>query len=171
MASNDFDDLEATRALQSSAEVRAANLATLTSWGAYNLLKVVSRDQPGAGSPSCPVTGYITLLPTLSGKTPRQMEALLGLKQDQLLRGAHIYRLSRVPDISEFLPRGYTTLVDGGRLKEGLRQDSAGYRPGHGAYQVQLVQPIDALLIKTLGRDEPFEPGLHPDVAALYARR
>lgn len=171
MAQDDFEGLEATRALQNNPQVRADNLATLTSLGAYNLLKVVARDHPEAGGPTFAVMGYITLLPTLSGQTPRQMEAMLGLKQGQLLRGAYIYRLSRVPTINEFQPRGYTTLVDGAHLKEGLRQDSAGYRPGHGAYQVTLITPIDATLVKTLGRDEPFEPGLHPDIAALYARR
>ena len=111
---------------------------------------------------------YVTVLQALVGKTPRQMEDVLGLRVNQLSAGADIYRLEQLPTIDEFLPRGYTTLVDGLQLKAGLSQDGAGYRPGHGAFQVTLIKLIPARKIKSLRPDEPFDPGIHPNLKHLY---
>jgi hypothetical protein len=165
VADEEYEGVAETRAIQTSEVVRQQNHAQLLHWGAYNLLKVT-----GDPTPRTMVEGYITLLPAISGKTPRQMEALLGLRANQLARGASIYRLGLVPAYDQFMPRGYTTLVDGLHLKAGQKQDAAGFRPGEGAYQVVLIKPVPATLIATLGPDEPFTPGLHPDVAKRYGR-
>ena len=157
MYSDIFEDVDATRALQGSAIVRQQNYKTLCGMGAYNLLKVVN---PGELRHS--VTGYITVLPAISGQTPVQMSESLGLRPTDLVGGADIYRLLRVPEQDGFLPRGYTTLVSGLRLKKGIKHDKAGYRPGHGAWQVELIDPVPAKRIETLGPNDPFKPGIHP---------
>ncbi len=166
MAATDLIDLDATRALQESLRAREANLAAMQRHGAYSLMKVVARERPVTSE----ISGYITLLPGLSGRTPRQMELLLGLRDGDLASGANLYRLLRLPELNEFLPRGYSHMVDGGFLKPGLTQDSAGYRPGEGAWQVVLIKPIPAVLVRSLALDEIYEPGPHPDIAARYGR-
>ncbi len=169
MAKEDHADWERTRALQSSQQVIDSNYAELVRWGPYNVLKVMSRTEDSP-SQNRSVSGYLTLLPAISGQTPPQMRDLLGLRATDLRLGALIYRLRKLPAKNEIEVRGYTTLVDGVALKAGLEADQAGYRPGQGAYQVTLKKgvEIDATLIATLGPDAAFEPGVHPDIAKLY---
>lgn len=152
-----YENIDATRALQASAAARQDNYRQMAAWGAYSLLKVCPK-----GAARTTVANYITVQAGLSGKTPRQMERLLGLRVHQLVGGADIYRLRRLPDLDGFLPRGYSTLVDGLRLKAGLIEDAAGYRPGEGAWQITLIREVPADLIASLGYDEVFEPGVHP---------
>jgi preprotein translocase subunit Sss1 len=157
---------ELTRALQASAPARSANHEQMLRHGAYNLLKVTDRKGPLRSE----VRGYITLLPALVDKTPLQIEIVLGLRAGDLAEGARIYRLLRLPERDEFLPRGYTTLVDGLALPQGAKTDAAGYRPGHGAWQVTLLEPVPVTLIADLKPDQAFSPGLHPRIQAMYGR-
>ncbi|WP_209427153.1 hypothetical protein [Pararhodobacter sp. SW119] len=152
-----FVDERETRARQSEPWVRDANFARMVKFGAYNLMRVQAYEAAGSL-----VTGYITVLPAIAGKTPAEMERILGLRVNQLNPTAYVYRLLAVPDRNGFDVRGYTTLVDGKRLREGLKQDSQGYRPGHGALQIQLTNPVKAVLVTCLGRHETFEPSMHP---------
>ena len=152
-----YENVDATRALQASASARQDNYKNMVAWGAYSLLKVCQK-----GAPQTTVANYITVQAALSGKTPREMEKLLGLRLQQLSGGADIYRLLRLPDIDGFLPRGYSTLVDGLQLRAGLAQDAAGYRPGLGAWQITLIKPVPAQRIASLGYNDVFEPGVHP---------
>jgi len=152
-----YQNIDATRALQASAAARQDNYRQMAALGAYSLLKVCPK-----GAPRTTVANYITFQQALSGKSPREMEWLLGLKVHQLVGGADIYRLRRLPDPDGFLPRGYSTLVDGLQLKAGLTEDAAGYRPGLGAWQITLIREVPADLIATLAYDEVFEPGVHP---------
>lgn len=162
---DDFEHAIETRELQNSPQAIAANLASMQLWTKYNLLKAVP-----AGNERVSVGGYITTLAALSGRTPREMENLLGLRVNQLATGADIYRLSKIPTAEEFRPRGYSTLVDGLTLKAG-KTDCAGFRPGEGAWQITLLVPIAATRIRArLGRDEVFEPGPHPKYLAQYGR-
>ena len=164
---SDFVDIGSTRGRQESKEnVRSAH-AVLEQWGAYNLLKA----RP-IGNVVDHVTGYFTLLQTLSGQTPEAMENLLGLIARTLANGADIYRLGRVPTQIEFIPHGYSTLVGGLILRDGLKQDRHGYRPGLGAIQYILRQgvQIPAVHIRRLAPGEPFAPGLHPRIAKLYGQ-
>jgi len=48
------------------------------------------------------VGGYITIGRYLVGKTPQEMELELGLRKDDLLHGARIYKLARLPQPSEY---------------------------------------------------------------------
>lgn len=163
------DDPEATRALQESAQAKDANLARMQEWGAYNLVKVHGlRDEV---EPKIMATGYITVLAAISGKTPEEMVKTLGLRGGKdLISGAVVYQLTRVPTKDEFKVRGYTTLPDGLRLKPGIKADAGGYGPGHGAWQVTLTEGIEATQMAVVHPGKPFEPPLHPRTAALYGR-
>ena len=83
------------------------------------------------------------------------------------MSGAMIYRLTRVPEEHEFLPRGYSTLIDGVRSRPTGDAMSV-YRPGYGAFQIELLVDVEATLIATLKPGEPFEPGVHPSLRHLY---
>lgn len=162
------EDPEATRALQESPQARASNLARMRHLGEHNLVKVVSLG-PVAPPAEREVTGYITCISELSGCTPERMVRVLGLRPDRdLVLGAAVYRLDRVPTEDEFTVRGYTTLPDGLRLKPGVRQDADGYRPGLCAWQVRLDMPVPARLIDVVHPGTAFRPPVHPRTAALY---
>ena len=152
-----YENEDATRALQASQQARQTNLDSMIRWGAYSLVKVCPR-----GAIRNTISNYVTNLPAISGKTPRQMEDVLGLRINQLSMGADVYRLLEIPAIDGFLPRGYSTLVQGLALKIGLKSDGAGYRPGFGAWQITLIKPINAIRIASLGPRDAFEPGPHP---------
>lgn len=163
MADSDYTDAAETRDLQHSKQAMEENHRKLQAWGAYNLLKVRAR-----GTQQASVSGYVTHLMAVSGRTSEEIEDILGLRKGALALGADIYRLARVPTLEEFRPRGYTTLVDGLRLKPGLKSDKSGYRPGHGAFQIELTADLPAHRIATICGPQKFEPGLHPSVASLY---
>ena len=160
MAETDFKNEDVTRALQGSERICRSNLADMERWGAYNLVKAVQRGVSAAGG----FSGFFTFLQAISGATPREMENILGLKARQFGDGTDIYRLSQVPQMGEFLPRGYSTLVDGLELRDGLKQTSSGYRPGYGAWQAVLLKKVSVEWIVSLGPDTPFVPGPHPSI-------
>jgi hypothetical protein len=154
---SDYQNEAETRALQGSETARQQNYEKMVGWGADSLVKVRVR-----GEAQTSVGGYVTHLMSISGRTPRQMEDVLGLRKNQLAAGADVYRLRQLPEKDGFEPRGYSTLVDGLRLKDGLKEDSAGFRPGHGAWQVTLTKAIEVTRLASLGYDDRFEPGPHP---------
>ena len=96
-----------------------------------------------------------------------EIRDILGLRQSDLMSGATIYRLTRVPDEHEFLPRGYSTLIDGVRSRP-TGDASSAYRPGYGAFQIELLVDVEATLVATLKPGERFEPGVHPGLRHLY---
>lgn len=128
MAADDmYDDRAATRARQASPQAVAANHARMSEWGAYNLMKVRTLDEDA--TPDRPATGYITVLPAISGRTPEEMVKVLGLRTGvDLVTGAAIYQLEDVPGTTDFEVRGYTTLPDGLRLRQGGRDGSGRLR-------------------------------------------
>jgi hypothetical protein len=166
MKVGDFVDEDSTRALQSDPKVVQENWRKLTSWGAYNIVKVINAEPTPA--PIIPVSGYVGMLTVLSGKTPEAMRDMLGLRITDLAKGAAIYQLERVPEMREFAVRGLTTLVDGKRLNTGLKQDSHGYRPGQGEYQITIFkdnkEPIYAKLFAVVRPGERFNIPSHPSI-------
>ena len=102
MAKEDHINWDETRALQSSSQVIEANYAKLVRWGAYNIVKVMGRDDKPtvAASQRAPVRGYLTLLTAISGRTPLEMRDLLGLRTLDLRHGALVTRRSPA-DIQE----------------------------------------------------------------------
>ena len=96
--------------------------------------------------------GYITEERFLFGKTPDQMERLLGLLPFQLRGGAKLYRLSHLPKKDEFECKGYTHLPGGQPFEFDLHQWQMGslYPPGGGAPQYRLVKEVPCSLIQEL---------------------
>jgi hypothetical protein len=162
-ANDDYRDVERVRNVQESEDAIDANHQTLVRLGIYNIVKVTAHQIDK-------VTGYITSITEVSGKTAKQIERALGLKAGQLASGAFIYRLDRIPTKKEFWPRGYNGLVDGKILKEHLTEDSAGYRRGQAVWQVTLKERVEipAVLLAYIQGEQRFDPGVHPDTARHY---
>jgi hypothetical protein len=170
--SGDYVDRHKTRALQRNQSVIETNFQKLEQLGIFNIVKVSARSNFKREH----VTGYITAITEIIGKTSAELETLLGLPKSELSSGADIYRVNRVPAKSEILLRGYTSMPNGLTLKPELattRGDSNGnhrYRRGQSAWQVELKAgvKIPAILLGTIKGDERFEPGSHPRIAMLY---
>jgi hypothetical protein len=160
---DDYEGFDETRRLQLSPQVRMANLRILQGYGHFNLAKVTGRI-PNAAQETLG-TGYFTYMPHLGGKTPVEMRKALGLRDADLVTGADIYQLTRVPTLEEFEPRGYTGLVDGARLKAGLRTNSDGYRGGQSLPQWSFTKPprVTIKLIATLLPGQRFDLPMHPN--------
>lgn len=62
------------------------------------------------------VGGYITCLRNVCGKTPAQMEDLLGFQKGAFGSGVVLWKLDRLPKPEEFELRGYTYLPGGERF-------------------------------------------------------
>jgi hypothetical protein len=140
--------------IQSSPQARHAAMRKFREWGARNLIKVTN-----PGEIRAEVQGYIGFMQAIAGQTPREISRTLGLRATDLLGGAMVYRLDRLPHDHEFQVRGYTTLVGGKPLAEGETQDAAGYRVGTGALQYEILRdaPIPATLLGQLAPGEAFD--------------
>ena len=66
--------------------------------GPRRIVKVVALGQPVASK----LTGYVTLEKSLLGRTPHQIERVLGLPSGALRGGCRIYRFTRLPMMDEF---------------------------------------------------------------------
>jgi hypothetical protein len=100
------------------------------------LVKVVSAER----GPSTAVGGYITNEKFVLGRTPAEMERILGLTLGELGDGAHVMRLNRLPTSEEFELRGYTNTPAGQTYIEGVSDPR--YPPGLGAPQWQLKKGV-----------------------------
>lgn len=110
-------------------------------------VKVVPRGQGARSS----TAGYISQEKFLKGRTPEQMEGILGFDGRQgrqyLSQGADIYLFTRVPAPHEFAFRGYTQLPNG-QPWTGDPQ----WPPGLGAPQWELTKAVPCTLVKSVPR-------------------
>jgi hypothetical protein len=114
----------------------------IRSWskGGFNRpVKIVSSERGPIGE----VEGYITQEKFVKGRTPSEIEKILGLKVGELRSGAFVMALMRLPKESEFSLRSYSNQPGGCPFLEGGQ-----YPPGQGAPQWQLTTLIPATLIK-----------------------
>ena len=103
--------------------------------GGDTLVKAMSRGrQPAEGR----MIGYCTTIKYLAGRTPGQMEDILGFRRDTTLKdGAEIFLVSPLPAPDQFVFRAYSYLPAGKPQIDGrvIHED---YPPGSGAPQWEL---------------------------------
>ena len=88
------------------------------------------------------IRGYITCDKFLKGRTPDQMESVLGLPQGDLSQGAWVLHPLCLPLVTQFDLRGYT------QTPAGLPYAGSGaYPPGLGASQWELTDDIPAVVV------------------------
>jgi len=140
-------------ARQGKIDVRMLKQMVIESWkqgGGNRPVKIVSV-QRGA-SPR--VRGYITQEKFVRGRTPEQMEKLLGLPEGELTtkgQGAIIEVLEQIPSEGQFELRGYTQRPGGKAFEPGEP-----YPPGLGIPQWQLIEDVPAKVLKTVKPGESF---------------
>lgn len=99
------------------------------------------------------VNGYFTQVKWIAGKTPEQMEKVLGLKPKDLEYGAIIQEFKEFPRTDQFEVRGYTN-TPGGKPY----QDGGEWPSGDGARQYLLKEGVHlpARVIATVEPKTPF---------------
>lgn len=70
--------------------------------------ETILREKLRSGEASERMTGYVTREKFIVGRTPQEMEKILGLPAEELKNGAYILAADRMPTIEEFEPAGYT---------------------------------------------------------------
>lgn len=137
------------RTLQGNEKVRAYHWEKLKSIGADKLVKITDPVDERTTA-----KGYFTVWAAVAGKDIDEIRHTLGLRPQDLVSGAFVYKLLKVPEPHEFAVRGYTTLPDGIPLSEGQKADASGYPAGTGALQYRLINPVEAKLVCKLGPGE-----------------
>lgn len=95
--------------------------------GPNRVVKVV----PRSGNVITALGGYITVVSSLLGKTPQQIEHALGLPRDYLASGARVYRFTRLPMAHEYEYELTALYPDG--LAFNPAHSNLSYPPGHRA--------------------------------------
>jgi hypothetical protein len=130
-------------------KLKALAIQKWSTGGSNGLVKIVSSER----GPLSDVGGYITQEKYIMGKTPAEMEKLLGLPAGELKNGANAMRLNRLPTASEFELRGYTNTPNGQPYVTG-----EAYPPGLGVPQWQISRgvQIPATPTKFVGPGEVY---------------
>ena len=103
--------------------------------GENTLVKVMPK---GQHPDDARMTGYCTTIKYVAGRTPAQMEDILGFRQGtKLAGGAAIFLVSPLPAPDQFAFRSYSTLPAGVAQIDGKVLDKD-YPPGLGAPQWEL---------------------------------
>lgn len=97
------------------------------------------------------VRGYVTQEKFIKGRTPEEMEKILGLEPGNLKNGATIYRLTETPNADQFTPKGYSQTPGGMPYEPGGK-----YPPGKGAPQWELKEEIPAEVAGKINYEEPW---------------
>ena len=91
--------------------------------------------------------GYITLARFLVGKTPADIEKLLGLPEKFLLSGAYIYNLFRLPNPTEYEYELTTKFPDG--LAYNPAHFDERYKPGSDKIHQWRIKPGTTIPVST----------------------
>lgn len=112
-------------------------------------LKVV----PAIGEPPKVVRGYFTQQKYIWGKTPEEMEAILGIF-GKLQRGAYVLQFNTPLQRHDYENRAYSYLPNGKEYKPDPNEKV--YLPGKGAPQWTLTRDIEATCIARLKPSQTF---------------
>lgn len=124
--------------------------------GADTLVKVLPL---GADPDEARNVGYCTTLKYIVGRSPAEMERIVGLAEGtKLVSGAEVFTVAPLPRVGEFELRGYT------QCPGGVPTDAPGYvahpiyPPGLGAPQWDLARVSQARLVRLarVPRDKVF---------------
>jgi len=123
--------------------------AAITSRSLDQPVKVI----PLIGEPPAAVRGYFTQQKFITGKTPREMEAMLGI-YGKLSPGAYILEFKSPLRQGDYECKAYTYLPDGKPYKPDPNEKV--FLPGKGATQWRLKREVQASLIATVLPGEQY---------------
>jgi hypothetical protein len=151
----------------SERELRDATVTLILSafrkQGEYTCTKVRARRETSSDDRiPHPITGYVTLLKNVVGKTPRELEPQLGLASGALRNGAEVLLVSSELSSDQIGPR-YTTAWSAGASPRDLDNHQASYHSSYPAASDPIFQcviyrnkPAEGRLIRILGYDQPM---------------
>lgn len=118
-------------------------------------VKVVKADRDLGGQ----AYGYITTEKYVLGKTPAELERILGFRQGAFDQGVKIHPLEEIPKPDQFELRGYSQQPQG-LDPANIDPDSlADYPPGEGAPQWELTSPIPVGAGVEVGPGQRYQVG------------
>lgn len=148
---HDVDELTA----QGKVDQKVLKKMVIESWkqgGGNRPVKVFS----ARGGPRPKVRGYITQEKFIRGRTPAEMEKILGLPSGELdSQGAIVEALDQIPTEKQFGLRSYTQRPGGTVPVQGSK-----YPVGLGAPQWELTEEVSATVIGTVKPGQAFRPGM-----------
>lgn len=119
--------------------------------GPNRIVKITALDAPMLTS----VSGYVCLEKVLVGKTPSQIESMLGAKINTFIGGIRIFRLTRLPLRAEVEYELTTKFPDG--LAYNPAMHDSDYPPGSPAiHQWRLLVNIPAQVILELKPNQTY---------------
>lgn len=123
----------------------------------YRPLKVVPHDPARNPRATKELGGWITTEIFLLGKTPAELERMLGFDsrsgQEYLKNGVDVFAFTRPIKAGEFERGGAYTYLPGGKPWDGV---DLKWPPGTGATQWRLIQKVPCQFIKTVPRGVPY---------------
>jgi hypothetical protein len=132
-------------------------LAAINRQRPYRPLKVVPHDPKRNPALTPKIKGWITSEIFLVGKTPEEMERLLGFDsrpgREYLAHGIDVFAFTRHIRSHEFKLGGAYTYLPGGRPWDGIDLQ---WPPGTGATQWQLIVEVDCTFLKTVPRGQTY---------------
>lgn len=145
-------EAEVKQLTQEMTESKLSQLsAGITSRNFDQPLKVV----PAIGDPPKVVRGYFTQQKFIWGKTPEEMEVILGIF-GKLRSGAYILQFKAPLKPADYENRAYTYLPGGKEYKPDPAETV--FLPGSGAPQWTLTREVQGSCIARLNPSQAFEP-------------
>jgi hypothetical protein len=113
--------------------------------GLDTLVKVMPYGStPNAAYP----VGYCTTLKYILGRSPVQMESIVGLaKATKLAQGAEVFTIDPLPAATEFDLKGYSQTPAGVATNDPAYKHHPGYPPGEGVPQWDLARVPQSRLV------------------------
>jgi hypothetical protein len=138
---------------QLSNELTEAKLSEMSAGVSTRGLDQPVKVMPSDAKPSSTAQGYFTQQKFIWGKTPEQMEAILGIF-GKLRRGAHILEFQTPLRSGDYESRAYSYLPDGKVYKPDPNEKV--YLPGKGVPQWVLTRQVQAKCIAILKPGQIF---------------
>lgn len=146
-------DMTRDETKQLARELTEAKLSEMAVGASERSLDQPVKVIPFTQHPPKSVSGYFTQQKFIWGKTPEQMEAILGIF-GKLCQGACILQFEMPLNITDFENRAYSYLPDGREYTPDPKETV--YLPGKGAPQWLLTHEVQARCIARLPPGESF---------------
>jgi hypothetical protein len=132
-------------------------LEAMNRGGIYRLVKVVPHDPAKGVQMRTKISGWITQEIWLKGRTPADLEKLLGFDSrsgsQYLQHGIDVFEITQKVQRGDFILGGAYTHLPGGKEWDGKDMH---WPPGTGAVQWKLIKEVTCRFLKTVARNRKY---------------